>query len=303
MTTRRDWSLEAIDKYAPKGGTALYDAVYDALTRLRGIEGRRVVVVMTDGRDENNPGTGPGSVHTFEQVLERLKSVDATVFPVGLGAQIDRPVLEQLARASGGEAYFPQDVSTLGRDFNRILETLRRRYVVSYTCTNSTRDGAWRKVDIRSRSTASSSSVVAATSRRRSSDRMVSDETLRRVLPAGAVALLGDVIRALLWGLVLVDLGGLCAGLPADDPADDRRTHAQRLHDLLLHGADGGRRPADVRIVAGALRRHLGRRSSRESQSAPCPVAAPAAGTSFVPDRAVHVRRGQRGVSRLLARG
>ena len=31
-----------------------------------------------------------------------------------------------------------------------MLETLRRRYVISYTSTNSTRDGAWRKVEIRS---------------------------------------------------------------------------------------------------------------------------------------------------------
>jgi VWFA-related protein len=67
LTTRRDWSLEAVDKYVANGGTALYDAVYDALSRLKGIEGRRVVVVMTDGRDENNPGTAPGSVHTFAQ--------------------------------------------------------------------------------------------------------------------------------------------------------------------------------------------------------------------------------------------
>jgi Ca-activated chloride channel family protein len=151
LTTRRDWSLEAIDRYAANGGTALYDAVYDALSRLKGIEGRRVVVVMTDGRDENNPGTGPGSARTFAQVLERLKTVDAVVFPIGLGPSIDRPVLEQLARESGGAAYFPEDVSTLGADFNRILETLRRRYVISYTSTNFTRDGAWRKVDIRTR--------------------------------------------------------------------------------------------------------------------------------------------------------
>jgi Ca-activated chloride channel homolog len=151
LTTRRDWSLEAIDGYMPKGGTALYDAVYDSLSRLKGIEGRRVVVVMTDGRDENNAGTGPGSVHTLEEVRERLKSVDAVVFPVGLGPQIDRPVLEQLARDSGGEAYFPDDVSIRGRDFDRILETLRRRYRISYTSTNTVRNGAWRQVEIRSR--------------------------------------------------------------------------------------------------------------------------------------------------------
>jgi Ca-activated chloride channel family protein len=151
MTTRRDWSVEAIDKYVAQGGTALYDAAFDSLTRLRGLEGRRVVVLMTDGRDENNPGTGPGSTHTFAQVLERLKTVDATIYTIGLGPRIDRDKLEELAAISGGEAYFPQDVTSLAADFDRILETLRRRYVISYTSTNSTRDGAWRKVEITSK--------------------------------------------------------------------------------------------------------------------------------------------------------
>ena len=148
LTTRRDWSRQAIDKYVANGGTALYDAVYDSLSRLKGIDGRRVVVVMTDGRDENNPGTAPGSTHTLAQVLDRLKDVDAIVYPVGLGPKIDRDVLQQFAAVSGGEAYFPDDVSVLAADFDRILETLRRRYVVSYTSTNSSRDGAWRRVEI-----------------------------------------------------------------------------------------------------------------------------------------------------------
>jgi hypothetical protein len=39
----------------------------------------------------------------------------------------------------------------LAGEFRRILENLRRRYVIGYTSTNSTRDGAWRKVEIRSR--------------------------------------------------------------------------------------------------------------------------------------------------------
>ena len=53
---------------------------------------------------------------------DRLKETDA-IFSVGLGPRIDRPVLQQLADVSGGEAYFPQDVSVLGADFNRVLET------------------------------------------------------------------------------------------------------------------------------------------------------------------------------------
>jgi VWFA-related protein len=151
LTRNRQWSLQAIDQYKAKGGTALYDAVYDSLQRLRGIEGRRVVVVLTDGKDEDNSGRAAGSTHTFDQVLERLKAVDATVFTIALGTKIDAAPLERLARESGGDAYFPQDVSTLGQEFRRVVETLRQRYVISYVSTNSTRDGAWRNVEIRSR--------------------------------------------------------------------------------------------------------------------------------------------------------
>ena len=123
LTTRRDWSVEAIDKYVASGGTALYDAAFDALTRLRGIEGRRVVVLMTDGRDENNPGTAPGSVHTYPQVLERLKTVDATIYAVGLGAKIDR-----------------DEARGAGDDFRRrVLLPAGRRVALAATSTASSR--------------------------------------------------------------------------------------------------------------------------------------------------------------------
>ncbi len=148
ISTTRKWSLDAIDKYEAVGGTALYDALYVALMRLRGVEGRRVVVVMTDGRDENNKGDGPGSVHRLDDVLDRLKSVDATVFTIGLGTNIDRGLLERLAADSGGESAFPLDVTTLPQEFRRVIENLRKRYVISYTSTNSSRDGRWRKVQI-----------------------------------------------------------------------------------------------------------------------------------------------------------
>jgi VWFA-related protein len=151
LSTNRSWALEAIDRYQANGGTALHDAVFAAVMRLKGIEGRRVVVVMTDGRDENNPGTGPGSAHGFDEVLDRLKHVDVAVFPIGLGPRIDRRVLERLAVESGGEAAFPSDVSGLGHEFRRIVENLRKRYVLGYTSTNASRDGQWRKVEIRSR--------------------------------------------------------------------------------------------------------------------------------------------------------
>jgi len=152
LSADRQLSLSAIDKYQSKGGTALYDALADSLLRLKAIEGRRVVVVVTDGRDEDNPGTGPGSSRTFEDVLKYAKEIDAVVYGIGIGAKVDRQVLETLATASGGQAYFPEDVSGLDEPYRRVVEHLRRRWVLAYTSTDPKRNGAWRPVEIRTHS-------------------------------------------------------------------------------------------------------------------------------------------------------
>lgn len=151
LTTSRQTALDAVGRYQSDGGTALYDAVFAALARLQKAEGRTALVLLTDGRDENNPGTGPGSTHTFDQVLQMLGGVDTTVYTIGLGPRVDRETLDRLAEASAGESYFPSDVTTLEQEYRRILENLRRRYVLSYDSTNRTRDGAWRRVEIRAR--------------------------------------------------------------------------------------------------------------------------------------------------------
>jgi VWFA-related protein len=121
------------------------------MARLKQEAARRVIVVVTDGRDEDNPGTGPGSYHTFPEVVQLVKESEAMIFAIGLGPKVDRRVLEQLAAESGGAAYFPDDVSQLESQYRRVLEHLRRRYVISYTSTNAARDGSWRNVRIATR--------------------------------------------------------------------------------------------------------------------------------------------------------
>ena len=148
LTTDRSSSNQAIDSYKTGGGTALYDAVSTALSRLEHTEGRRVIVAMTDGRDENNPGTAPGSTHTLADVKRQLKESGTTVFAIGLGTKVDTAPLNELAGLSGGRALLPQDVSELGTEFQRVVEDLRRRYIVGYTSTNGERNGQWRNVSI-----------------------------------------------------------------------------------------------------------------------------------------------------------
>ena len=153
VTEDRSATIQTLQDYQAIGGTALYDALCDSLLMLKQRSGRRALVVLTDGRDEDNPGTAPGSVRTWEDVLHLLQQVDATVFAVGLGTQIDQGRLRMLAAGSGGQAYFPEEVAQLAAQYERIIENLRHRYIVSYTSTNSKRDGAWRAVEIRARST------------------------------------------------------------------------------------------------------------------------------------------------------
>ena len=146
----RDEAHEALVGYTPKGGTALYDALQLSMQRLKTKEGRRVVVVVTDGRDENAASNGPGSVATWDEVIDAAKAMDTTVYAIGLGTRVERARLQQLADLTGGEAYFTNDIASLDTEYRRVVEDLHRRYVLGYTSTNGKRDGAWRTVELRS---------------------------------------------------------------------------------------------------------------------------------------------------------
>jgi VWFA-related protein len=151
-TDKRETTRAAIDNYVADGGTALYDALYDSLVQLaKARDARRVLVVVTDGIDENAASNGPGSLRSWDEVLDKLLQTDATVYAVGIGSRVERDRLRLLAEKSGGAAYFPTDGSTLSSDYQKILDELRRRYVLGYQSTNRKRDGQWRTVEIRPR--------------------------------------------------------------------------------------------------------------------------------------------------------
>jgi VWFA-related protein len=149
LTDNRAAALAGLDLYRANGGTALYDSLSEALMHLKRAQGRRVVVVMTDGRDENNPGTGPGSVSHLNDVAALIQQTGAVMFGIGLGVNVDQDPLKKIAEWSGGRALFPADVSELTAEYRRVVDDLRRRYLVGYTSSHIRHDGAWREVQIR----------------------------------------------------------------------------------------------------------------------------------------------------------
>jgi len=152
----------AIEAIQARGGTALYDAIYRAADQLAGAEGRRVVVLLSDGRDQAFTDNEPGSLHLFEEALEKAHRSEVSVYTIGLGRHLDteldlrherslKDILDQLARTSGGRSYYPERAGQLTEIYRHIAVDLKAQYALAYVSTNRVRDGKWRAITIRTR--------------------------------------------------------------------------------------------------------------------------------------------------------
>jgi VWFA-related protein len=136
---------KAVERLSAWGGTALYDVVIRSLQLLSRQQGRRGLIVFSDGEDR-------ASQATLAEVDRAVKASDATLFTVGLGRGQEqkalRDTLEQLTEGSGGRALFADRPSELGPTFGEVLNELTNQYLIGYESTNLKKDGAWRKVEV-----------------------------------------------------------------------------------------------------------------------------------------------------------
>ena len=153
---------DAIEGIQARGGTALYDALYRAADRLAGVEGRRVVVLLSDGRDQAFTDNEPGSLHLFEEALEKARRSEVAIYAIGLGRHLDteldlrherslKDILDQLARTSGGRSYYPERGGQLSGIYRQIAADLKAQYALAYVSSNPARDGTWRSITVRTR--------------------------------------------------------------------------------------------------------------------------------------------------------
>ncbi len=145
----------------PAGKTALYDAIITALEEVGVVEGRKSLLVFTDG-DDSGPAQ-QGSESTMEDAVEAAKLSEVTIYTVGFTGwgpdgsySVNRPFLTTLAEATGGRAYFPEDIDTVKDAFADVQEDLHRHYRMAYIPAENPgpepgaeTDANWRPLEVR----------------------------------------------------------------------------------------------------------------------------------------------------------
>jgi len=134
------------------GGTALYDAVYHSckekfLKDRPEHPVRKAIIIVSDGEDNQ-------SEYSKAQAIEMAQRAEVIIYAIstddsGLVMRGDK-VLEQLAEATGGRAFFPFKMKDITHSYAAIEDELRSQYVVSYKPADFDADGRYRSIEISS---------------------------------------------------------------------------------------------------------------------------------------------------------
>lgn len=132
--TRNQGSLErSLKSLKAEAGTSLYDAIYLTAQDLENREGRRVMIIVTDGGDTT-------SSKDFHAALQAAQLADAVIYPVlvmpitnDAGRNIGgENALTTLAAGTGGRVFLPSVGAELDRAFTDIIQDLRTQYLLAY---------------------------------------------------------------------------------------------------------------------------------------------------------------------------
>jgi len=153
------------------GGTAVYDAIYQACLnelshppRPPGDQPdvvRRVMILISDGEDNL-------SNHTRSEAIEMAQRTSVVIYTISTSTEwvsLDDPskeksgnrkyhltegdkILQDLADETGGRSFYPYHVDDLDQSFQDIGEELRNQYSIAYNPTNHSVDGRYHKIKI-----------------------------------------------------------------------------------------------------------------------------------------------------------
>ena len=187
FTNDRTRLRRSINRIRSGGGTAFYDALMTSVNEyMHNIEGRKAVVVFTDGVDNQLTGDYKnGSRTRFQDLYREVREDDSLIYTIFLNTERDagpsrsrggilgdilrggtppiipgsrnkrgvyeeaRRQLETIAGQTGGRSYSPRRIDDLAHAYSEIADDLRVQYTLAYSSTNAIRDGSWRKIRVK----------------------------------------------------------------------------------------------------------------------------------------------------------
>ena len=140
---------EALERIDSRGSTALYDAIIGSLDHLKkASKDKHVLLIVTDGEDNT-------SHNSLEKTIREIQKTDTVIYTIGLLSQESKKsakkakrALEEIAQASGGIAYFPENVDDVHNICQQVAHDIRNQYTLAYYPTNTRRDGTFRIVQV-----------------------------------------------------------------------------------------------------------------------------------------------------------
>jgi VWFA-related protein len=141
---------DALTRIDSRGGTAMRDAIRMSIDHVKekAHKDKKVLVVVTDGNDNS-------SVVSLEDLVKAAQQSEVLIYSVGLLSDEERreakraqKALEALGEATGGETFFPRDVSEVERIATQVAHDIRNQYTIAYTPLNQAMDGSFRQIKV-----------------------------------------------------------------------------------------------------------------------------------------------------------
>ena len=128
------------------GGTSLYDAIVTGLYRFRTVQGRKALIILTDGEDTT-------SRLPYEGMLTYARAARVPLYFIGVAMRFadhsGTSKMKSLAAETGGVAYFIKDVKQLGETYKELEADLRSQYLLTYNTESAKGDRRYRTLEVK----------------------------------------------------------------------------------------------------------------------------------------------------------
>ena len=134
----------------PGGGTAMFDAIYyacrDKLMKAHGNGPiRRAIILVSDGEDNQSRVSMSETIEMAQRAEVILYAISTNVSNIKMRGD---KIMEKMAEATGGRAFFPYKIEDVSKAFAEIQDELRSQYAVAYKPADFQADGRYRSIEI-----------------------------------------------------------------------------------------------------------------------------------------------------------